>query len=515
MRRSLLLGLALALASCGTDAEPHTVHDHLHEDSQGHHDHEHGGVVGVTRWTDRYELFAEHPMAVAGQPVPFTAHLTTLDGFRPLEGATVRLTLAGPTTVSADGAMLRSGIYQPTVTPTSAGTYQGRLEVIAGGEGVVDGFEVVVYATEAEAEAAAPEEAHGRIALLKEQQWRVPFATAFVEAGTVAPGHEVAGELGAPPSGNAHVHAPVAGRVMAGRAGFPLPGQRIEAGQELATLAPTPGSPEDASRAESQVVDAEVQLEEARAALERAERLLADHAVPERQVAEAQRRVRSAEAGLAASRRAQALYASASRGSGRGTWRITSPIAGVLDEVRVSPGEAVEANELLFRVIDPSERWLTAFVPESWASRIRPERGVTFRLLGEDRARPVDGALVNVSSAIDELTRTVRVIWSLPAPAPELRVGAAVRVSIPSGDAEEGVVVPASALVAVQGRQVVYVQVTGEAFVERAVRVGPSDGARVLVREGLAAGERVVTTGGYLVRLASTAGAVQGHGHPH
>ncbi len=515
MRLAFITGLVLA--ACGTE-DPHDVHDHgEHEDEQGHHDHHHGEVAAITIYGETLALFAEHPVAVAGEEVPFLAHVTILDGHRPLEGATVRLTLEGPARVSGDATMARSGIYQPTVTPPAPGTYRGRLEVIEGGEGAVDGFEVEVYPSAEAAEAAHEEGDEGGISLLMEQQWRVPFATALAERGEIAPGHEIAGELGVPPSGLAHVHAPVGGRVMAGTSGFPLPGQSIAAGQELATLAPTPGSPESASRAEAQVVDAEVELEDARAALERAERLLAEHAVPERQVAEAQRRVRAAEASIAAARRASALYSSASRGTGRGTWRITSPIAGVLDEVRVSPGEAVEANELLFRVIDPRERWLTAFVPEAWASQIRPDGPVSFRLLGEERARPLEGALVAVSSAVDERARTVRVIWSIREPAPELRVGAAVRVTIPTGDAEAGVVVPRAALVDVAGRRVLYVQRSGEDFEERAVRVGADDGARVLVREGLAEGERVVTTGGYLLRLAATAttAGAHGHGHPH
>jgi cobalt-zinc-cadmium efflux system membrane fusion protein len=517
VRRAGWIALALLVAACGEET-PHTVHDHGHEDEQGHHDHHHGAVASISRWADTLELFAEHPAAVAGDELLFTAHLTIVEGHRALEGARARFVLEGPATVSADAGMARPGIYVFGLTPPAPGTYRGRIDVLEGGAGAVDGFTVEVYPSDEAADAAAEEEDDdGSISLLMEQQWRVPFATALATRDRVAPGLEVPGELGAPPSGQAHVHAPVAGRVMASQTGFPLPGQTVAAGQELATLAPTPGSPEAASRAESQVVDAEVQLEDARAALERAERLLADHAVPERQVEEARRRLRAAEAGVAAAQRTRALYAVASRGGGRGTWRITSPVAGVLDEVRVSPGEAVDANELLFRVIDPGERWLTAFVPESWAARVQPDRGATFRLLGDDTVRAVDGGLVNVSSAVDETTRTVRVIWSLTDPAPVLRVGAAVRVSIPTGDAEEGVVVPRTALVGVEGRQVLYVQTSGESFVERAVRTGADDGLRIVVREGLAEGERVVTVGGYLLRLASTATTVgaHGHGHPH
>lgn len=513
MRRGYgLLWVSLLLSACGSGEDDHSVHDHVHEDEQGHHDHNHGAVVGITRWTETHELFAEHPIAVRGEETPFLAHVTVLDGFGALEDARVRLVLDGPAHLQADAPMLRSGIYRPTFTAEVAGTYQARLEIVEGGEGVIDGFEIeVVEAAPDEAEA----EEEGTISLLKEQQWRVPFATAFATRASVAPGVVVAGELGTPPAGRAHIHAPVAGRVMSGRQAFPTPGQVVEPGAELATLAPTPGSPEAASQADSAVVAAEAELEDARAALERTRRLLADDAIPERQLQEAQRRVRVTEATAAAARRARSLYSTATRGRGRGTWRITSPIAGVVDDVRVSPGEAVEPNELLWTVIDPNERWVMALVPEAWVVRIRPERGVTFQLAGDPTWRPVTGSLVNVSSAVDERSRTVRAIWSLEAPPSELRVGAALRVSIPSGEAESGVVVPQTTLVDVDGRAVVYVQVEGEAFEERAVRTGATDGARIVIREGIEEGDRVVTVGGYLVRLASTAGEGGGHGHGH
>lgn len=508
MSRTALLVLALLIGCNDADAE----HDHPHE---VHHQpgEEEAPSIAVTRWTDTLELFAEHPPAVAGQPLPFLAHITVLDGYRALEGARVRLVLEGPATVSGEAGMLRAGIYRPEVTPEAAGTYRARLEIV--GDGSVGGFEVIVHRDEASARAAAEEQPRDAITFLKEQQWRVPFETAFAARGTVRPTVEVAGELTTPPGGSAHVHAPVAGRVTAGRNGFPSAGQRVEAGRELASLAPTPGAPERAAQAEADVIDAEASVEAARAELARAERLLADQAVPARRVVEAERRVRVAEAGIAAARRARTLYTAASSGQGRGTWRITAPITGVVDRVAVSPGEAVEIDEPLFTIIDPAERWLSARVPEAWASRIEPEQGVMFHLIGEDEWRPVDGALLDVGRGVDPRSRTVSVTWSLVEIEPALRVGAGARVAVPAGEGVEGVVVPASAIVDVEGREVVYVQIEGETFEERAVRVGPSDGARVAILEGIEAGERVVTRGGYLVRLASRGGESVGAGHVH
>jgi cobalt-zinc-cadmium efflux system membrane fusion protein len=55
----------------------------------------------------------------------------------------------------------------------------------------------------------------------------------------------------------------------------------------------------------------------------------------------------------------------------------------------------------------------------------------------------------------------------------------------------------------------------GESFGRRVVRLGIRDGNQVQVVEGLEPGERVVTRGAYLVRLAGASPAAAGHGHAH
>lgn len=528
--KTAILGLA-GLLVLGCHDHPHDGDEHPHDEEGGHDEAAHGGhghgdgvAIGITRWSETYELFAEHPPAVAGQEVPFLAHITLLDGFPPLEDARVRLSLTGPAELSAEAPMLRSGIYRPVFTPTVPGTYQGTLTVIAGPEGSIGGFEIEVYPTQAAALAAHPgdDEDDGSVTFLKEQQWRVPFDTAFADRRSIRPSVEVTGELTTPPGGVAPIHAPVAGRVMGAGASFPMPGTRVDAGELLAMIAPTPGAPEDAARASLVVVEAQARLEASRIEVDRTERMVRDQAIPERRLDEARRQLRVAEAGALAARRARSVYESAQSGRGRGSWRITSPIAGVIDAVEVSPGEAVGPNELLFRIVDPDVLWVRADVPEGWASRFARDANASFQLVGDERWRVIDlgrsegggASLVHVSRSVDPDSRTVRVVYALAESGDALRIGAAVHVLIPVGDAIDAVTVPRSAVLDVEGRSVVYVQVEGESFAERAVRTGPSEADRVAILSGVDAGERVVTRGAHLLRLAGSGGSV-GHGHLH
>ena len=79
----------------------------------------------------------------------------------------------------------------------------------------------------------------------------------------------------------------------------------------------------------------------------------------------------------------------------------------------------------------------------------------------------------------------------------------------------DAVTVPASAIVDDGGQPVVFVQVGGESFERRPVRLGHREGGDVQVIGDVAAGDRVVTTGAPLIRLAALSPQVPAHGHTH
>jgi cobalt-zinc-cadmium efflux system membrane fusion protein len=83
------------------------------------------------------------------------------------------------------------------------------------------------------------------------------------------------------------------------------------------------------------------------------------------------------------------------------------------------------------------------------------------------------------------------------------------------GEAPARPVVPPSAVVDDAGRPIVFVQREGETFERRPVTLGARAGDLVQVVEGVSVGERVVTKGAYLVRLASLSTQAPSHGHVH
>jgi multidrug efflux pump subunit AcrA (membrane-fusion protein) len=80
---------------------------------------------------------------------------------------------------------------------------------------------------------------------------------------------------------------------------------------------------------------------------------------------------------------------------------------------------------------------------------------------------------------------------------------------------QESMVVPQTAILEEQGYYYLYVQVTGESYTKRAVRIGASDGLRTEIISGLEQGERVVTRGAMLLKSASMVTVEADHGHSH
>jgi cobalt-zinc-cadmium efflux system membrane fusion protein len=107
------------------------------------------------------------------------------------------------------------------------------------------------------------------------------------------------------------------------------------------------------------------------------------------------------------------------------------------------------------------------------------------------------------------------VIYEIANPDGSVKVGATARVHVRTGATQQGIVIPAAAILDEDGRPIVYVQPEGETFEKRAIRIGGQDGDRVLVLDGLEPGERIVTGAAYQVRLASLSTAAPAHGHEH
>lgn len=475
--------------------------------------------LSVTRWTGKTELFAEYPSLVVGRTSRFAIHLTTLDPFKAVTDGTMEVQLRGADgqveSFSAQGPS-RPGIFGVDVTPTRGGRRD--LTIIWKSQSLSDTHRVgpvEVFSDAAAAAAAAPAAAEGEaISFLKEQQWTLDFATAVVEEKPLRLSVRVPGEIVPAPGGEAEVLAPIDGRLVSAA---PLAeGATVTRGQELARIQPPPGAPADLPQLERGRAQATSALEFATRDRERAERLVAAGAAPQKRLDEA----RAAEAQATAAVRAagaqlQQFNSSRTAGAGdtAGSFVVRAPISGVIVRRQVTPGMNVTSGAALFHLIDPSLAHVVGRVPEAQLGRARVATSAQIEVPHAGAMLPA-GKLVSIGRVVDARSRTVPITFAADNRVLGLAVGQSVFLHLLMDETKPAPVVPVSALVDDAGRPIVFVQTEGESFERRPVTVGAREGEFVQI-SGVKPGEHVVTKGAHLVRLASLSTSVPAHGHVH
>jgi membrane fusion protein, heavy metal efflux system len=514
--RHLVISILLAVAAC--------------KGKDDHHDHaaaaEKDELPGqsVTIWAERTELFMEYKPLLVGQERGFAAHTTETNTFKAVTAGKVTLTLRyndGTTVSGIATGPTNPGIFRPALTPTKAGTCELLFAVESAQ--TTESFSAgpcEVFADEAAARKALGEEAEppGRITYLKEQQWKTDFALVVAGERDLQDGVRATGEIRPVAGKEARLSAPVAGRVTLIEP-VPLLGMPVKKGQVLATIAPRLTAGGDRAGIVADVATAEAEVDAAKAALARAERLLADQAGPAKAVDEAKTRLRVAEARLEGARGRLAQFDAGASGAGGGrTFQVRAPIDGTLALMDVASGESVEEGQLLFSVIDLDRVWLVANVFEPDVPRVEGAHGAWFTIEGYAQPFTVDessGKLVTIGRVVDPRTRTVPVIFEVDNSAGKLRIGNFTKVLIATGAPKKALAIPESALVEDAGKSTAYVMIEGEAFERRPLRIGIRSNGWVQVLDGVAVGEHVVSTGAYEIKLQSAAGSVPAHGHVH
>ncbi|MFO7608206.1 MAG: efflux RND transporter periplasmic adaptor subunit [Candidatus Krumholzibacteriia bacterium] len=496
----LLAACLILLAATGP--VPAAAQDHGHDhgpDQAAHADEAEAPPVAVTLWTDEVELFMEYPQLVAARSGRFIIHLTVLDGFQPVRAGRVVLTFTAPDgrrEVRTADTLLREGIFAPDIGLVAAGPYA--FELAYEGPDVSATFTVPGFRVHAAPVHAHADEEEEGITFLKEQQWQVPFATAFAEARELKQTVWAIGRVLPAPQAYAEIAAPIAGTVQVLSDGdLALPGARVRRGDVVARIAPPlDGDSWTASR---------LALAQAERDYARAQRLREVDAI-------AAREFEAAENAYLALKAGHAQLAGAGDGD---VLTLTAPIAGQVVDWQVSPGRRLSAGDRLMAIADPSVVWLQVDV---YAHDFR-DLGTPVGLRVGSGAGGWDvpaGALrvLSTGGALDPLTRTVPVLLEIANDAGRLAIGETTPVELHAADGTVATAVPRSAVFTDEGVDVVFVQAGGESFAKRIVRLGPAHGDWVAVLAGVAAGERVVVRGGYHVKLAATTAEI-GHGHAH
>ena len=320
---------------------------------------------------------------------------------------------------------------------------------------------------------------------------------AGIEVETLAPSPlrvpvALTGNVIAHPDRYAKVPPVLPGRIVSVAASL---GASVKEGQALAVIESI-----EVGEARSAHAQARSEATVADAALARADKLAAEDIVPRKEQLRARADAERAQAALQAAAGRLRMLGVAPTAPGDGNparYAVASPLAGTVIERQAVVGTQVD-KEPLFVVADLSTVRVVADVFERDLARLALHAAADVTVAaypGEHFA----GRLVHLSDTLDPATRTVKAHVEVANSARRLKPGMFASATVATNASEPGLALPAGAVMLIDGKPTVFVR-SGDGFVPRGVEVGPALGGRVPLRQGLQAGEQVVSRGAYALK---------------
>ncbi len=318
-----------------------------------------------------------------------------------------------------------------------------------------------------------------------------------VTAGTFHDIIKVSGHLVASQNDAASVVANMSGVVSMSR---PITdGRKVSKGEVLFTISADKLQDGDPSE------KAKVAYDAAKEEYERAERLLKNKLVTQTDFIIIKERYE----------KTRIVYEATKGNGGRVT--VTAPTDGYIYSCTVNQGEFVTTGQLLAGISKTNRLYLQADVPLRYGKTIGNITSAHFITEYSNEVfdtRSLNGRLLSIGKTASAASAYLPVTFEIDNSG-DLIAGTFATVYLMSGERQNVISLPLSAITEQQGVNFVYIQNDATCYSKREVRLGVTDGKRVEILSGLHAGENVVTEGAIHVRLASASGSIPGHSHSH
>jgi membrane fusion protein (multidrug efflux system) len=238
---------------------------------------------------------------------------------------------------------------------------------------------------------------------------------------------------------------------------------------------------------------ARVAEEHAGREFERAQNLLRSGGITDRdfQATEMTARDARAQVKLAEAQLGQAQQAVAVAQKRLSDCRIVSPINGEVDRKLYNPGGWVDANALLYKLVDNQRLELETYVASSDLGAVRKGQKVRFSVAAYP-GETFEATITHISAAVDMMNRSELLRAAVPNPAGKLKAGMFVKGRIITGVKPTALVVPPDAVWRRVGQPAFVYVVEQNRARRREVKLGLEQPQTIEVSAGLRAGDLVV-----------------------
>jgi len=187
---------------------------------------------------------------------------------------------------------------------------------------------------------------------------------------------------------------------------------------------------------------------------------------------------------------------------------INSPVSGYVTERNALPNMYVQPETKLYTVADLSSVWIYAQVFQNDVGKVKPG-DLAEVTVDAYPGKSFGGHVEQVLPEVDMTTRTVRVRLAFVNPGLLLKPGMFVNVVLKT-PLRKALQIPASAVLQSGTRQLVFIDRGNGLLDPKEIVLGERSGDSYVVREGLKAGDRVVTSANFLVDSESQLQAAAG-----
>jgi RND family efflux transporter MFP subunit len=463
-------------------------------------------VKSITLWTDKTELFVEFPALVVGENSRFAAHFTVLDKHKPVREGEVTVSL-----IKGDNGIRNTaespsspGIFSPSLQPKEAGNFKLIFDIKTptfSDKLIV--HDIIVYASKEDAInalGAASEDAG--ISFLKEQAWKIDFQTAPVVSGKI---YDVINTSGVwmPSPGSVKSLAAKSNGVVDFKVNNLTEGTAVKQGQLLMSLNSQGLASNNLS---TDIASAKAKFQQAKSEYDRKKELYDSKIIPKSDFEKVESNFSIAKSN----------YQSITSGVSGGSKQIRAPFDGFIKSITVSNGDYVEQGVALVSIGTHQSMILKTQLAPNYGLSIENVQGIWFQTKGGEwkNVSDADGTILSIGKDVERENPLISVFAQVNAEV-DMPEGSLTPVQIAMGDATQNTMIPVNALLEDYGSYSVIVQLSGEGFERRPVKIGKRNGENVEILQGLEVSEVVVTKGAYQVKMASMSGSTPAHGHEH